>query len=180
MPRRAASDDDERPPRRRRGAAAAAIVTERGLVMRILLHSPKDMVAGLLAFTAAGAIVANALFLQRGPHPAPMFGSVVHIPQSNPASVSLLLPRPRPVEADAAEPRLAETRANELRFTDFKATESEIWRSAWKPRQGNDDRLAAVGDSGRVVHVDRAAAFGACSAGAGHRLAPRGCAYSAC
>ena len=125
MPRRAASDDDERPPRRRRGAAAAAIVTERGLVMRILLHSPKDMVAGLLAFTAAGAIVANALFLQRGPHPAPMFGSVVHIPQSNPASVSLLLPRPRPVEADAAEPRLAETRANELRFTDFKATESK-------------------------------------------------------
>jgi hypothetical protein len=93
--------------------------------MRILLHSPKDMVAGLLAFTAAGAIVANALFLQRGPHPAPMFGSVVHIPQSNPASVSLLLPRPRPVEADAAEPRLAETRANELRFTDFKATESK-------------------------------------------------------
>jgi putative peptidoglycan binding protein len=91
--------------------------------MRILLHSPKDMVAGLLAFTAAGAIVANALFLQRGPHPAPMFGSVVHIPQSNPASVSLL-PRPRPVEADAEEPRLAETRANELRFADSKATES--------------------------------------------------------
>jgi peptidoglycan hydrolase-like protein with peptidoglycan-binding domain len=29
------------------------------------------------------------------------------------------------VEADAAEPRLAETRANELRFTDFKATESK-------------------------------------------------------
>jgi putative peptidoglycan binding protein len=125
VPRRAVSDDDdERPPRRRRGAAAAATEEERGLAMRIFLHSPKDVVAGLLAFTAAIAIVANALFLQHGPHPAPMFGSVVHIPQSNPASVSLL-PRPRPVEADAAEPRLAETRANELRFTDFKATESK-------------------------------------------------------
>jgi hypothetical protein len=123
VPRRAASDD-ERPPRRRRRAAAAAIEEERGLAMRILLHSPKDMVAGLLAFTAAGAIVANALFLQRGPHPAPMFGSVVHIPQSNPASVSQLLPRPRPAEADAEEPRLAETRPNELRFADSKAAES--------------------------------------------------------
>jgi hypothetical protein len=91
--------------------------------MRILLYSPKDMVAGLLAFTAACAIIANALFLQHGPHPAPMFGSVVHIPQSNPASVSLLLPRPRPMEADAAEPRLAETRASELRFADIRATE---------------------------------------------------------
>src|SRR6185437_4785567 len=90
------------------------------LVMRIFLHSPKDAVAGLLAFTAAVAIVANALFLQRGPHPAPMFGTVVHIPQSNPASVSLLLPRPRPVDADAAEPRLAETKPNELRFADGK------------------------------------------------------------
>jgi hypothetical protein len=91
--------------------------------MRILLYSPKDMVAGLLAFTAACAIIANALFLQHGPHPAPMFGSVVHIPQSNPASVSLLLPRPRPMEADAGEPRLAETRASELRFADIRATE---------------------------------------------------------
>ena len=31
--------------------------------MRILLHSPKDMVAGLLAAAAVCAIVANALFL---------------------------------------------------------------------------------------------------------------------
>ncbi len=35
--------------------------TERGLVMRILLHSPKDLVAGALALAAIGAIVANAL-----------------------------------------------------------------------------------------------------------------------
>jgi hypothetical protein len=125
VPRRAASDDeDERPKRRRRGAAAAAVEEERGLVMRIFLYSPKDMVAGLLAFTAAAAIITNALFLQRGPHPAPMFGSVVHFPQGNPASVSQLLPRPRPVEADADEPRLAETRSNELRFADSKTTES--------------------------------------------------------
>ena len=66
-------------PRRRRGASAIAVEArrERGLVMRILLHSPKDMVAGALAFAAVSAIIANALFLQAGHHPAPMFGSVV-------------------------------------------------------------------------------------------------------
>ena len=85
-------------PRRRRGAKAAALEAEaeRGLVMRILLHSPKDMVAGALAFAAVSAIIANALFLQAGRHPSPMFGTVVAMPA--PASP---LPRPRPVEAAA-------------------------------------------------------------------------------
>src|SRR5216683_741747 len=112
-------------PRRRRGAKAVAVEadTERGLVMRILLHSPKDMIAGVLAFAAVSAIIANALFLQAGRHPSPMFGSVVAIPPagSTPAS---LLPRPRPVEAvtraaDASpsepkpvEPKAADATAN--------------------------------------------------------------------
>jgi hypothetical protein len=120
VPRKAvADDDDEMPtPRRRRGAAAAAIEAddERGLAMRILLHSPKDTVAGLLALAAAAAIIANAVFLQHGPHPAPMFGSVVHLPPASLATVSLL-PRPRPAEADetSSEPRLLEPHANEVR-----------------------------------------------------------------
>ena len=97
MPRKRAGDDET--PRRRRGASAAAAEPERGLLLRVLLHSPKDMVAGLIAFAAASAIITNALFLQSGPHPAPMFGSAVAPPTSllmpNP------LPRPRPAEADA-------------------------------------------------------------------------------
>jgi hypothetical protein len=121
VPRKADADDDT--PRRRRRSVAAAIgeESERGLAMRILLHSPKDMIAGLLAFAAASAIIANALFLQRGPHPAPMFGSVVHIPQGNAATVSLL-PRARPAEADV-EPRLAEPRPSELRLADVRAVD---------------------------------------------------------
>ena len=71
--------------------------------MRILLHSPKDMVAGALAFAAVSAIIANALFLQAGRHPAPMFGSVVVMPPVGADSASPL-PRPRPVEADALSP----------------------------------------------------------------------------
>ena len=64
-------------PRRRRGAGARAVAVdadaERGLAMRILLHSPKDMIAGVLAFAAVSAIITNALFLQAGRHPSPMF-----------------------------------------------------------------------------------------------------------
>jgi hypothetical protein len=106
-------------PRRRGGAAAAAIDagTARGLLLRILLRSPKDAVAGLLAFAATSAIIANALFLQTGPHPAPMFGSVA--PAGGPAAVNLL-PRPRPVEADLtpSEPRLAESKSVEPKTSD--------------------------------------------------------------
>jgi hypothetical protein len=93
--------DDELP--RRRGARAAAIEAdaERGLTMRLLLHSPKDLAAGMLAVAAVGAIVANALFLQTGHHPAPMFGSVVALPAAELPAVSPL-PRPRPAVADAA------------------------------------------------------------------------------
>jgi Putative peptidoglycan binding domain len=114
VPRKVAKDDDM--PRRRRGARAVAAEaeTERGLAMRVLLHSPKDMLAGVLAFAAVSAIIVNALFLQAGRHPAPMFGSVVVMPAAGLASASPL-PRPRPVEADAAvsESRIAEPRPAE-------------------------------------------------------------------
>jgi hypothetical protein len=142
VPRKAAvADDDEAPPpRRRRGAAAAAIdpevETERGLALRILLYSPKDLVAGLIAFAAVSAIITNAVFLQTGPHPAPMFGSVVHMQQANLATVTL--PRPRPAEADAApsethstEPHLAEPKANE------KANEPRLPESKSNDPLGN-------------------------------------------
>jgi hypothetical protein len=100
------------PPRRRSRAAVAAIDldAERGLLMRVLLHSPKDTVAGLLAFAAVAAIITNALFLQAGPHPAPMFGSVVHMPAPSPATTINLLPRPRPAEAASYDSRLLEPR----------------------------------------------------------------------
>ena len=76
-------------PRRRRSAKAVAIEAEeeRGLAMRMLLHSPKDMVAGALAVAAVCAIITNALFLQAGRHPSPMFGgSVVTLPPPAPRS----------------------------------------------------------------------------------------------
>lgn len=110
-------------PRRRRGAAAAVIETEseRGLVMRVLLHSPKDMVMGALAFAAVSAIIANALFLQAGRHPSPMFGTVISIPAANP------LPRPRPAEAAMApveSVKQAEARSVEPKSVEVKPVEA--------------------------------------------------------
>ena len=112
MPRK--KNDDDEAPRRRRGAAVAAAGPQRSLWLRILLYSPKDMVAGLIAFAACSAIITNALFLQSGPHPAPMFGSVV---MGSGALVANPLPRPRPAAADAmsldaktSEPKLSESR----------------------------------------------------------------------
>jgi hypothetical protein len=105
-------------PRRRRGASAVAIEAgeERNLAMRILLHSPKDLIAGAIAFAAVSAIVANATFMQAGHHPSPMFGTTAPVAAANP------LPRPRPVEATLkpADVKLAEMRPAEARPTEAK------------------------------------------------------------
>ena len=135
MPRRN-EEDEETPRRRRRGAKAAAIEVEepRGLLMRVFLHSPKDVLAALLAAAAIGAIITNALFLQAGRHPSPMFGSVVTLPSPQ-TLVANPLPRPRPVElvgrpADTEPPevrpvevRSAEPRQSEIKGGDTKNTD---------------------------------------------------------
>jgi len=126
VPRRTA-DDDEAPPRRRKRASAAVAeaADERAWLMRAVLYSPKDLFAGLLACAAGSAIVVNAVFLQSGPHPAPMFGSIVAIPpalaSSNP------LPRPRPMEADISpfDPKVIETRPAETRASETRAAETK-------------------------------------------------------
>src|ERR1700760_4271238 len=123
-------------PRRRRGSPAA-VETERGLAMRILLYSPKDVAAGLLAFAGVSAIVANALFLQTGQHPSPMFGTTVHLGASSP------LPRPRPIEADAAS---TEPRPGEEKPRRPPADRAARQRSPRQYHQG-DGRLAAVIDT---------------------------------
>jgi len=120
VPRQNSRDEDA--PRRRRRASAVAIEAdaERGFLMRVLLHSPKDTVAGALAFAAVSAIVANALLLQAGRHPAPLFGTVVAMPaEVLPANP---LPRPRPVEA-ISEPKPAEPKAADPRSVDPRSVD---------------------------------------------------------
>jgi hypothetical protein len=148
------------PSRRRRGANAVAVEAdaERGLVMRILLHSPKDMVAGAFAFVAVSAVIANALFLQAGHHPSPMFGSVFAMPAAGP------LPRPRPLEADVAafearpaEPKAADPLTNLVKATSApQVAPSNILRPpAPIPASSRADAIASSG-SRRVAAVQRA------------------------
>jgi hypothetical protein len=116
--------DENDLPRRRRGAGTVAIEAseERNLVMRILFYSPKDLIAGALAFAAIIAIVANAAFMQAGHHPSPMFGTTLGAPARVPVAAANPLPRPRPVEATLkpADARLAEVRPVEVRPTEVK------------------------------------------------------------
>ena len=116
-------------PRRRRGAGAKAVAVdadaERGLAMRIFLHSPKDMIAGVLAFAAVSAIITNALFLQAGRHPSPMFGSVVAtgsvsaspLPRPRPVDVMTRSAEPSPADPKPAEPKAADPLANLVKST---------------------------------------------------------------
>lgn len=71
-----------------------------------------DVAAGVFALLAAGAIAVNALYLQKGRHPAPMFQAAAVRPHAGapkaPIAVerreAVTLPRPRPVEAVAVRP----------------------------------------------------------------------------
>jgi hypothetical protein len=159
------------PRRRRRGAAAVAVEAEaeRGLLMRILLHSPKDMVAGALAFTAVSAIIANALFLQSGPHPAPMFGSVVVLPAATLAPASPL-PRPRPVEVairpvetmpaepKSAEPKSAEPKASDPMANLVRATTASPVTTSNVPRPPASIPASSHETTGQTAAARRVAA----------------------
>ena len=144
-------------PRRRRGAGAKAIAVdadaERGLAMRILLHSPKDMIAGVLAFAAVSAIITNALFLQAGRHPSPMFGSVVALTATGSISASPL-PRPRPVDAitRSAEPSPADPKPAESKAAD---TLANLVKSTSAPSV-TPSNTAQVAGPRRVAAVQRA------------------------
>ncbi|MET4385721.1 hypothetical protein ABIB73_001456 [Bradyrhizobium sp. F1.4.3] len=128
---------------RRRGAKAAVVdvETERNLVMRVLLHSPKDTLAGFVAVAAVSAIVANALFFQTGRHPAPMFGTVINLPAPSSMPLSNPIPRPRPVGADTSplEPKATEFRVEPkpAERAAEKAPEKPVESTASTPRSGD-------------------------------------------
>ena len=151
-------------PRRRRGAAAAVIDADpgRGILLRILLRSPKDVVAGLLAFAAVSAIIANALFLQAGPHPAPMFASISLtggptpasvLPRPRPAEADIVPPETRPVESKPAEPKTTDSLANLMRTTNPAATRPPA--PVPSPSPSRTETTQSTG-SRRVVAVQRA------------------------
>lgn len=151
MPKRI-STDEVKPRRRRAVAVAVAPEPERGLIMRVLLHSPKDTIAAAAALAAVIAIVTNAVFLQAGRHPSPMFGTAF----ISPAPVSAPLPRVRPTEA---EPRPAEVKPAEPAPLPAKAATAPS-NASRAPAASPATRTDPVGDlinsTRRIAAVQRA------------------------
>jgi peptidoglycan hydrolase-like protein with peptidoglycan-binding domain len=70
-----------------------------GFFFSILRESPRDSFAAVVAAGATGAILINALFLQSGPHPAPIFANKPAVIVANPAPAQAVaapsVPKPR-------------------------------------------------------------------------------------
>ena len=126
---------------RSRAVAVIEAPAERGLFVRMLLHSPKDMVAGLIAAAAVSAIIGNAIFLQAGHHPSPMFGSSVTVPMPAPAAMVPVLPKPRPSDAalrpndTKLDSRMLDAKPVDGK-SDVKADAKPIERAAVDPMAG--------------------------------------------
>ncbi len=96
------------------------------LLARAALRNRRDIAGGVVAVGAILAIMVNSLFMQAGPHPAPIFairplpiatreatGAITQFPRPRPASteiqkpelVSVPLPRPRAPQAVMADLR---------------------------------------------------------------------------
>jgi len=61
--------------KRSRAAVAEVEVSKAGVVGRVIGAHPREFVGVLLGGTATIIIVFNALFMQKGPHPAPIFAA---------------------------------------------------------------------------------------------------------
>ena len=75
-----------------------------GFVLRTVLCRPRDSLAAGVAGFAAIAILVNALFMQSGPHPAPIFANK---PAPVAAPAAALAPQRKPADAkiDTTRPR---------------------------------------------------------------------------
>lgn len=87
----------------------AALAAPPSSLRRLLIRRPLDAAGIVTAAAASLQVVINALFLQSGPHPAPMFAV---LPRSGDptGSVTAVAPRPRPADLGAARPESAGAR----------------------------------------------------------------------
>ena len=82
-------------------------IDDAGRLAGVIGRHPREFVGILMAAVAVFAIFINALFLQNGPHPAPIFATRPQITQETPAA----LPRPRAAEPTAAPVTVARSQA---------------------------------------------------------------------
>jgi hypothetical protein len=74
---------------------------------RMLIGRPRDSALALICALAIGGIVINSLYMQPGPHPAPIFMlKQTPVVDDEPVNVGVMLPRPRPLDAPQPEQRV--------------------------------------------------------------------------
>ena len=84
----------------------------RALLSRVFGRSPRDTIAIVVLVAAAGAILANALYRQPGPHPAPIFSvktrpvavEKAEAPAPARAAKAVVVPKAEPVQKVEAKP----------------------------------------------------------------------------
>jgi peptidoglycan hydrolase-like protein with peptidoglycan-binding domain len=124
---------------RKRSSRAAAVAIEQpeaGGIGRLIVSHPREFVGVLLGGTATVIIVFNALFMQKGPHPAPIFAArpainapapVVAQPTRVPAVQSLpaiAQPAPQPLNRVQA---IAEIQRELTRRGFYEGAADGIW-----------------------------------------------------
>ena len=147
---------------------------------RIVLTHPREVLAGLILLAASTAITVNALGLQRGPHPAPLFSPMrvappaqAPIPPARPVQSQAqpqAQPQPAPAPAAAtATPRPAKTSASPLAEL-VRTSEAPVRPAASAEAKPSRDAIgdlirtgepgmrppANVGEPGRVAAAQRA------------------------
>ncbi len=82
---------------------------------RLLRRNPRDAIGIVVALAATTAVLVNGLYLQPGPHPAPIFSVRSRPVATEPTgSVVNVLPRPRPADLFSQKPDPSLTRRAEL------------------------------------------------------------------
>ena len=80
---------------------------EDGRIARLgatIVRHPREFVGLLMASIATGWIFTNALFLQKGPHPAPFFAAPKHARPLAPQAANAMVPMPTAAPTRHAEP----------------------------------------------------------------------------
>jgi hypothetical protein len=85
------------------GFCKDAVVARLPSMLGFLVTHRRDVIGGVVAMAAIALIVANGLFMQSGPHPAPIF-AIKPLPVVANEPTGTVIPRPRPATiAEAAK-----------------------------------------------------------------------------
>jgi hypothetical protein len=84
-----------------RGSLATLVTARLPCMLRFLVSYRRDVIGAVVAAGAVTLILVNGLFLQSGPHPAPIF-AIKPLPVVSNEPTGAVLPRPRPPTAESA------------------------------------------------------------------------------